>query len=533
MVAEATRNVAAAQEEALQAQARAAAQSIALEEARQKSVEAEARVAAASAQERAAARKAADEAAAKYNELQGVFVATKQALQQSEAKAAQQALKLQQLEAQLLEQASKNPQELSPAETAQIANGIPACEQNAATVRDPETGLLLVCESQIITSAQFADVGTTRHVSGRYYILPFPDHSMIFAGKKATYKYACGSHFCEWLKRGGSLDVEYGAASADGKYYRFTSCRTGLENKRICAVPPTGFPEGVEYRPDGREPEMPMVGPDVDATDVSGTGGFRAGAARQAPAGCAVGQAQVPVLPWPGRDRFHQRPDGMWQALFYGGNCLGDVRVETQNPDAPEMVFYSMSASQSWPRFRFDVAGPNGQKMALTHASPYEGGEPSCMHRNTRLGWAEACAYKPVGMATTDTGNTPPAVPPVTPPPPATTPVTDASTTPAVSPEQTAPTTTPSIPPAEVTAPPAPPATSMPSAEAGTPGGAEAGAPSTPATPAPATSAETEAGAPGGTETGATSLPVVPAPVTPVEAPAAAPTAEASAATGA
>ena len=483
VVADAARNAAAAQRAASEAQAHAAAQRAALEEARRKSVEAAAKADAANAQERAAARQAADEAVARYAALQIQFETAQQALQQQETNARQQAEQLQKLEAQLVELVRKNPPQPSPADAAQTANGIPACDQNAAPVRDPETGLWLVCESQIVTSAQTADVGTSRHASGRYYALPFPDQSMMFVGPKAGYKYACGEHFCEWLKQGGSLDIEYAAEGSDGKFYRFTSCRTGLENKRICAMPKTGFPAGVDYSPDGREPEPLMVGPDVDTTDVSGQGGFRAGAAKQAPAACAISLKQAAVLPWPGRERFRQQADGMWQALFYGGNCVGDVRVETANPDAPTVVFYTTSTSYSWPRFSFGVAGPDGRQMVLTHFSSYGYGDPSCEYRQWRVGSAYTCAYRPAGAAATpeaDTNTTAPAAPAVTPAP------TDVAPAPAPAAEPV-PGTTPAPEQSPAVAPVMPePATPAPTTPA-------------PGTPAPADAPVTAPAAPTGT----------------------------------
>ena len=432
--------------------------------------------------------------------MQTRFEAAQQALQEQETKARQQTEQLQKLEAQLVELVRKNPPQPSPADAAQTANGIPACDQNAAPVRDPDTGLWLVCEPQIVTSAQMADVGTSRHASGRYYALPFPDQSMMFVGPKAGYKYACGEHFCEWLKQGGSLDIEYAAEGSDGKFYRFTSCRTGLENKRICAMPKTGFPSGVDYSPDGREPEPLMLGPDVDATDVSGSGGFRAGAAKQAPAACAISLKQGSVLPWPGRARFRQQADGMWQALFYGGNCVGDVRVETANPDAPSVVFYATSAAQGWPRLSFDVAGPDGQKMVLTHFA-YGYGEPSCEYRQWRVGSAYTCAYRPAGTAVSpeaDTNTAAPAAPADTPAP------TDVAPTPAPAAEP-APGTTPAPEQSPAVAPVMPePATPAPTTPA-------------PGTPAPADAPVTAPADPSGTP--AAEPQDVAAPVAPVSEP--------------
>lgn len=481
-----------------------------VEEAHRKSVEASAKAEAANAQERAAAQQAANEAESRYAALQSQLETSQQALKQEEAKARQQAEKLQRLETELVELSRKNPPQLSPADVAQTANGIPSCEQNAAAVRDPETGLWLVCEAQIIVSAQTADVGTTRHPSGRYYMLPFPDHSMMFVGAKAVYKYACGEHFCEWLKQGGSLDIEYGAASGDGTFHRFSSCRTGLENRRICAVPVIAFPEGVYYQPDGREPEVLMVGPDVDATDVSGSGGFRAGAARRAPAACVIGtQGQaVPVLPWPGRERFHQRADGTWQALFYGGNCVGDVRVETSNPDAPDMVIYSTSTSESWPRFHFEAAGPDGKRMEL-FTDQIGPGIPLCD------GWLAGgigryhWCYQPVPTNTsTETGY--PSAVPSTPAPsfPTGTPDEAASEVPtqapAVTPEATVPEPSQPAPVVPAPAPVSPPA-EEPAQQPATETVPAAGGTSVPATPAAddVVAPAVPVPAPAGTATGA------------------------------
>lgn len=493
-VVDAARKTATAQQQASDAQAQLAALSAAVEEARRKAEAAAAAAASASAQNQAAAQQAAQEAAENYRTLREQLAAAEQALKEQQAEIQRLAAELQKLEAQL---AAQKPPEPSPADTAQTANGIPSCEQNAAAVRDPETNLLLVCESQIVTGNQTVEVGTTKHASGRFYMLPFPDHSMMVVGKKASYKYACGQHFCEWLKMGGSLDIEYGAASKDGKYYRFTSCRTGQENKRICAVPPTGFPDGIGYEPDGREAEMPMVGPDVDASDVSGSTGFRAGAATRVPAACSITPSQRPVLAWPGRERFRQLADGTWQALFYGGNCVGDVRVETNNPDAPDSVRYTTS---TYPIYQygaspFDPEGPGGQK--LQHLSPENGRTCEYRPRGSRAAWTYTCQYQYRLAATAtpaETVTSPEARPSEPAPAPTPAPVTTPSPTPVPTPAP-APAVEPVAPvPAPAPAPePAPTPDPAPAPDSGETGSAGTTATPAPTEPAAAPAADTPA----------------------------------------
>ncbi|MDO4233180.1 MAG: hypothetical protein Q4D19_13710, partial [Lautropia sp.] len=237
------------------------------------------------------------------------------------------------------------------------------CSRNAAVVTDPETGLHLVCESQITTGATAADVGTAKHASGRYYAVPFPgaDTSMMFVGKKATYKLACSQRICEWLKVGGSMDIEYAAQGKDGQYYRFSSCRTGDANKVICAYPRTDRPDGIDRWFDNREPEAPRIGAAITDTDKSGSRGFRAAAEVTAPVNCSSKIGADYVFPWPGKELFKQSGDAEWEAVFDGGNCLGDVRVRVAGSlDAPSHVWFYASAQQ-WPLHR--VLGPGGVEM--------------------------------------------------------------------------------------------------------------------------------------------------------------------------
>ncbi|MDO4232313.1 MAG: hypothetical protein Q4D19_09285 [Lautropia sp.] len=496
-VADAAKNAAAAQQTLFEVQTRASMQQQALEEARQKSAEAAAKVATANAQELAAAQQAANEANAQVQALQEQVAATQQELQGAQGQVEQLVQQVAELEESL------KPPPVNPADVAQIANGIPACEQNAAPVRDPETNLWLVCDSQIVIGNQTADVGTTKHASGRYYALPFPDHSMMFVGPKARYKYACGQHFCEWLMKGGSLDIEYAAAGKDGKFYRFTSCRTGVENKRICAMPRTGLPEGIDPKSDDREPEPFYVGQQIEDTDRSGNRGFRAGAATRTPVGCWSAVYRAKVVSWPNREWFRREGNsGSWVAVYYGGNCVGDVQVSTDNPDDPSYVRFYASAD-SWPYFDGDeVKGPDGKAMKFSMCrglrgvfSAEEGRELSARLREDPTIAYSRCQYVRDRESNPANGSITPTESPVTQP---TQPVTDNNTptpTPAPVPEPApspAPTPSPAPAPEPTPVPVAPmPAPEPTPAETATPPAAEP----TP-TPAPAPATTEPAGVP-------------------------------------
>ncbi|MDO4905498.1 MAG: hypothetical protein Q4A16_08115 [Lautropia sp.] len=234
------------------------------------------------------------------------------------------------------------------------------CSRNASVVTDAQTGLQLVCESQITSEATSADVGTTKHASGRFYALPFPDKTMIHAANQVAYKMACGQKICEWSKMGGSMDIVYAAQGKDGKYYRFTSCRKGDADRVICAYPRTGVPDGVDAWFDDREPEAPRIGAAITESGTSENRDFRAAAEISAPIGC---QTKVPrgyMFPWPGKERFRQTSGGSWEAVFDGGNCLGDVKVRVSHSlDVPSAVY--LASARSWPYYR--VLGPDGAEL--------------------------------------------------------------------------------------------------------------------------------------------------------------------------
>lgn len=369
-VVQANESAAAAQRQAEEAQARLAAERAEAEEARLQAAEAAERAAAAEAQNRAAAEQAAREAAARNEALQQRLNDAEAQARQAQEAARAQAAQLAQAEDKLAEAARQAGQQQAAAPAASSA--IPDCSQNPAAVDDPETGLKLVCESQIRTGETTADVGTAKHASGRYYALPFPDTTMVFAGRKASYKMACFTTTCEWKKEDGPIDIEYAAQGMDGNYYRFTRCRKGRSDQAVCSYPSTGRPDGTGGL-DDQHPEPPRAGAAITDTDTSGWRDFRASAAFGAPAGCNYGETVRDrgyayeltdiVIPWPDKSLFRQEKGGGWVAVFDGGNCLGDVRVDAgSGPEAPSSPVQALfwASATDW---RFQVAGPDGTLM--------------------------------------------------------------------------------------------------------------------------------------------------------------------------
>ncbi|MDO4232710.1 MAG: hypothetical protein Q4D19_11315 [Lautropia sp.] len=400
-VVQANDATAAAQRQAEEAQARLAAERAQADEARQQAAEAAERAAASEAQNRAAAEQAAREAAERNEALQQRLNEAEAQAREAQEAAKRQTEQLEQAENKLAAAANRDAQQQPAAPAEKPA--IPDCSQNAAAVDDPETGLKLVCESQITSGATTADVGTAKHASGRYYALPFPDKTMLFLGNRIGYKMACGEKICEWQKLDGSMDIVYAAQGKDGSYHRFTACRKGKADRLICAYPSTGKPDGVHV--DDREPEAHRIGAAITDTDTSGKRGFRADAETSAPLGCdygytgsysaAMGLTNI-VFPWPDRSLFRQAGE-RWVAVFDGGNCLGDVRVETGNPDSPSGAQYWASAN-SW---RFRVAGPDGKVMEPVVAFPLIRGYEnyrmfSETHKGDPTAWYQTVLFRSV-----------------------------------------------------------------------------------------------------------------------------------------
>lgn len=364
---------ATARRAAADAQALAAAERAAAETARRQAAAAAEQAAAADVQNKAAAEQAAQQAAERHAALTQKLAATEAEVKRAEGVVRAQAARLQALERQAAAAAKDEAQKQAAGNASNVeAPAIPECSGNALPVTDKETGLLLVCESQITEGATKTEVGATKHASGRYYALPFPDKSMMVTGSADSYKLACGTTVCEWSKVDGSMDIVYAAVGKDGKTYRFESCREGEQKRLICQVPHTGLPDGVEAIVDDREPQAPRVGAEITDTDTSGKNGFRAKAETSRPMRCPADDVNAAAFPWPNKDLFKQQENGTWKAVFDGGNCLGDVRVITDNPEAPTRTTFAASAA-AW---TLDVNGPDGKALTARGCSLQRAVEP-------------------------------------------------------------------------------------------------------------------------------------------------------------